>query len=272
MLRERTFETGTVTLNYAVSDGDGPPLVLIHGLSGRWQAWLDVMPLFALRRRLYAVDLRGHGGSGRVTGAYRVTDYAGDVVAWLRGVVGDDAVLVGHSLGAIVSIAVASEAPDLVRAAVLEDPPLGAFSDQRLAERAEYPRFLVMRELAGRQLPPAAWEAELGRLMPETNSVQRRLRAASLARLDPEVMAFVIDDQAKEGYALEERLGRIAAPVLLLQGNIAHGGALDDIRAARAAGLLADCVHVTLPELGHGLHAGDPLGFYRLVTDFLEAL
>src|SRR6266540_7424338 len=138
MLRERQFETGAVTLNYAEGPPGGPPLVLLHGLSYRWQSWLGVMPHIALRWHVYAADLRGFGRSGRVPGAYRVPDYAGDVVALLRGVADGPAVLVGHSLGAIVAIAVAADAPDLVRAAVVEEPPLGVFTDQPLADTPVY--------------------------------------------------------------------------------------------------------------------------------------
>ena len=61
MLTERQFDTGAVTLNYAEGPASGPPLVLLHGLSYRWQSWLAVMPTLALRWHLYAPDLRGFG-------------------------------------------------------------------------------------------------------------------------------------------------------------------------------------------------------------------
>jgi pimeloyl-ACP methyl ester carboxylesterase len=123
MLRERQFTAGAVTLHYAETAEDGPPLVLLHRLSARWQTWLAVMPTLTLRWRLYAPDLRGFGRSSRAPGAYRALDYATDIAAFLREIVGRPAALVAHSLDAVVALVVAADAPELVRALVLEEPP-----------------------------------------------------------------------------------------------------------------------------------------------------
>lgn len=272
MLREGTFHTGNVELHYAASTEDGPPLLFLHGVMSRWQSWLPIMPTFAHRWQLHALDFRGHGQSGRTPGAYRATDYAADVIAYLRERIGRPTVLVGHSLGAIVSIAVAADAPELVRAAVLEDPPLGAFGDQPFSERAENPRFRASYELARQGLARAEIERQLAGSSPEMESAWRRFRAQNLASLDPAVLDAVLNDRAKEGYDLDGRLRRITAPVLLLQGNPEQGGALDDARAAHAAALLRDCAHVYLPQVGHGIKDADPINFGKLVHVFLESL
>jgi len=230
------------------------------------------MPAFASRWQLHALDFRGHGESGRTPGAYRAVDYATDVIAYLRERVGQPAVIVGHSLGAIVAIAVAADAPELVRAAVLEDPPLGAFSDQSLRERPENPRFRASFELASQGLSRAELEARLVGLPPEVDAARRRFRAQNLACLDPNVLDVLLNDRAKEGYDLDGRLGRIAAPVLLLQGNEVHGGALDDGRARHAAAALRDCAHVYFPDAGHGIKEAQPIEFGQVVNAFLESL
>src|SRR5690349_18429433 len=141
MLYEGTFPTGAVDLHYVAASEVGPPLLFLHGVTSHWQSSLAVMPAFALRWQLYALDLRGHGRSGRAPGTYRMEDYAADVVAFLRGRVTRPAVIVGHSLGAVIALTVASDAPELVRAIVLEDPPLGPFWDQMARERPEFARF-----------------------------------------------------------------------------------------------------------------------------------
>jgi pimeloyl-ACP methyl ester carboxylesterase len=107
-----------------VGPEDGPPIVLLHGLSGARTTWHEVAQDLARDHRVYAVDQRGHGGSARARGTYDVEHWAGDVVAFLEQVVGGPAVLVGHSLGGIVLARVAQLRPDLVRGAFLEDPPL----------------------------------------------------------------------------------------------------------------------------------------------------
>jgi pimeloyl-ACP methyl ester carboxylesterase len=114
-----------VTIAYdEVGPEDGPPVVLLHGLSGARSTWHEIAQDLARDHRVYAVDQRGHGGSARAPGTYDIEHWAGDVEAFLDEVVGGPAVLVGHSLGGLVSARVAQRRPDLVRGAFLEDPPL----------------------------------------------------------------------------------------------------------------------------------------------------
>ena len=270
---ERTFDAGPVAINYAVEGReDGQPIVFLHGVTGRWQAWFPVMLAFAGEYRVYGLDFRGHGRSGHVPGAYRAVDYAADVVAFLRRVVGRPAVVVGHSLGAIVAIAVAADAPELVRAAVLEDPPLGAFDDQSLRDRAEYPRFLATRDLARARMPPVALFEALSKQMPGVDAATVGQRVVTVSQMDPDVLTLILEDRAKEGYELETRLRRMACPVLLQQGNVALGGALEDERATKARTLLADCTFEYFPDVGHGIHGEAPFAFCRNVREFLKAL
>ena len=272
MLTERQFDTGAVTLNFVEGSAGSAPLVLVHGLSYRWQSWLPVMPTLALRWQLYALDLRGFGRSARAPGAYRAVDYAQDVVAFLRGVVGRPAAVVAHSLGAVVAVAVATDAPELVRALVLEEPPLGIFGEESVRGRREYEAYRRQRDLALGS--PSLDEAvtQLGQLMPGADPVEIRSRAVALLQRDPETVTFFLEDRAKEGLELDRRLGRIACPVLLLQGNAALGSALDDERAGRAAELLRDCTRVSIPNAGHFIHRAVPADFARLVADFLETV
>lgn len=273
MLREQIFDTGAVSLNYAATPEGGPPLVLLHGVTGRWQTWLLVMPDLALRWRLLALDLRGHGRSGRAAGDYRINDYAADVLAFLRQF-SEPAVLVGHSLGAIIAIAVAAEEPEAVRAVVLEDPPLAAFRHQPLRDRPEHGPFTATRDLARSNLTLDELATAGATLRPDRDAAALRAWATTIDQLDPDVLTLILDDRAKEGYDLDALLPRITSPTLLLQGNPALGGALADVDADRAAALLPRGVHIRLPDVGHGIHAADgqPRAFCRIVHDFLESL
>jgi pimeloyl-ACP methyl ester carboxylesterase len=273
MLREKQIDTGAATLSYVSGAPMGPPLLLLHGVTSRWQTWLPVIPSFAVGYQIIAVDHRGHGRSSRVAGGYRILDYAADASALLRGQVEQQpAIVIGHSLGAIIGIALAADAPELVRALVLEDPPLGAFSDQPMRERQEASRFVRLRDLAAADLTPAQLMPLLAELDPSRDAAALRSWATAINQLDPDVLTMLLEGRAKVDYAMEQRLARITCPTLLLQGNPALGGALNDDEAGRAMALLADGLHVALPTLGHGLHAGDPLGFCRIVHDFLESL
>lgn len=104
---------------------DGRPLLLVHGVTASAEIWWRVGPALAeTGRRVLAVDLPGHGRTGRWRGRHRFVDTAADLVAFVRAVGLDrpDLQVVGHSWGAIVSAALPSTGlrPATI---VLLDPP-----------------------------------------------------------------------------------------------------------------------------------------------------
>ena len=101
----------------------GPPIVFVHGIIGARSTWHDIAADLAADHRTYCVDLRGHGGSTK-GGPYDIEHYTDDLISFLEDVVGEPAVLVGHSLGGVVSAETIMRRPDLISRALLEDPPM----------------------------------------------------------------------------------------------------------------------------------------------------
>jgi pimeloyl-ACP methyl ester carboxylesterase len=104
--------------------GDGPLLVLVHGLGGSWTNWLAFAPLLTDHARLLAVDLAGHG---RTPAAGRRTDVRANqrlLGSFLREVVARPAILVGNSMGGMISLMQADADPDSVAGLVLLNPAL----------------------------------------------------------------------------------------------------------------------------------------------------
>lgn len=99
--------------------------VLVHGVTGWHRTWWRVGPALAERGwRVIAVDQRGHGTSPRIQGAATVDDIADDLEAAIeRHATPPIDLLVGHSLGAVVSMRLALRRPGIARRLVLEDPP-----------------------------------------------------------------------------------------------------------------------------------------------------
>ena len=101
---------------------DGPVLVLVHGLGGSHLNWDLFAPLVREHARVFAIDLPGFG---RSEPHGRTTSVAANVAVlhrFLTEVVGEPAVLVGNSMGGMISILEAGEHPDAVRGLVLLDP------------------------------------------------------------------------------------------------------------------------------------------------------
>ncbi len=269
MLTERAFDAGAVSLNYAEGPAVGPPLVLLHGATVRWQNFLPIIPFLGWRWHLYAPDFRGHGRSGR--GAYRIADYAQDTARFLREVVREPAVLVGWSLGATVAVQVAAELPEAVRAVVLGDP-----ADPNLP--AVLPGGGIqavcsaLRDLLRAGHTRDELIAVMARTQPGTNAAALRANATAYLQLDPDVLTSFIDGRVWDGYDHDALLARIGCPALLLQADPAAGGIIPDAMAEHAAALLADGALVRLPGVGHHSKFIPPEVFVPVVTDFLESL
>jgi pimeloyl-ACP methyl ester carboxylesterase len=272
MLTERTFDTGEVAINYVESADTGPLLIMLHGIAATWQVFETTIPFLALRWRVVAADLRGHGRSGRGAGRYTLADYVRDIAALHRHLSDEPAVVVGSSLGAMVALGLASEHPDAVRAVVLEDPPLGFASGAPGAMQPAHSGMVETRDLvaAGHSAPDLV--RILTSRMRDQDGVAIRRRAVSLSNLDPDLLTTYIEDRCYAGFDLGERLRHVTCPALLLQGNPALGGALADSEARWAASLMADCVHVSLPEAGHGIRGALPDRYRSLVTGFLATV
>lgn len=105
---------------YCEERGDGPPVLLVHGLRCSHVTWRHQIPtLVGAGYRAIAPDLRGHGETDKPAGAYSHELWTGDLLALLDLLELDQAVLVGHSLGGGIVQSFALKHPERVRAMIL---------------------------------------------------------------------------------------------------------------------------------------------------------
>lgn len=110
-----------------IDEGQGDPVVLLHGIGRTGQVWSHVVEgLRALDRRVVAYDLLGFGQSPKPEIInYSIDDHARAVIAGLTRLKPEQPlVLVGHSMGCLIAVRVARLRPDLVRHLVLYEMPL----------------------------------------------------------------------------------------------------------------------------------------------------
>ncbi|MCX4459164.1 alpha/beta hydrolase [Streptomyces sp. NBC_01340] len=124
MVDRLTVDVGGVRLVCQVwGQESAPPLVLLHALGEDSTDWAEVMPALVRGRRVYALDLRGHGRSDW-PGEYSLELMRADVLRFLD-VLGLGTVdLIGHSMGGVVAYLLAQERPERVGRLVLEDVPV----------------------------------------------------------------------------------------------------------------------------------------------------
>ena len=212
--------------------GEGPPLVLIHGITENWRSWEPLLAPLAASHTVVAMDLRGHGGSSPGQG-YDTGSMAGDVSEVVDALGLDRPLVVGHSLGGVVATAFAATFP--CRGVVNVDQPLalGGFQD---GVRQLEP-LLRGTDDEFRSAVEGVFEQMVGPL-----GAEERVRIEALRRPDQEVVLGVW--------------------AMLLEGT----------RAEVDAFVLSILEHVTVPYLSlHGIDPGpDYAPWFRAVVPTAE--
>src|SRR6267378_759968 len=127
-----------VELSFGFWPGRGLPVVALHGLTASYVNFIGVAERLAGRRPLLALDLRGRGDSEKPAGPYGMAQHARDVAAAMRALDLGPSVIVGHSMGAFISTALAAQNPELIAGIImidggyLLDMPVGSNSEQVL--------------------------------------------------------------------------------------------------------------------------------------------
>jgi pimeloyl-ACP methyl ester carboxylesterase len=293
MLKERIFHAGGLAINYAEGPPSGPPLLLIHGGGDRWQYFLPIIPNLIMRWHICALDLRGHGRSGRVPGNYRPEHYVPDITAFLDSQISERVILFGHSLGGWIALLAAAERIDNIEALILGDPPLCMerfLALESSGERVELWRGI--RDLAGSGLSVPELASGLADLpvfvpgqdtpvrygdLPGIDAAHLNGWAKTLSQVDPDVAQYHAEGRLGEYVEkvnLDNLLRKMTCPVLLLGGDTTMGGVVSDSDMEFALTLLPDGLHVRLERAGHdlGLATGEVNSLLRAVTNFLESL
>lgn len=258
-------------------------LLMLHGVGRAARTFSSLATQLPARFRVRAIDFRGHGESGRAAQHYRIVNYVQDALAAVDAIAGR-IVLYGHSLGALVSMAVAVERPNAVAAVVLEDPPSPAFW-KNLGATNYRATFMAMQKLAGKQLTTTELARQFGqcevktfadgrvlRIVDVRDPVSLRFTARCLRDMDPAVMDAVLGGHWPDGFDFDQTVQAIRCPTLLLRGDVPKGGMLPDDDAGRIMSMLHDGLRMDFPNAGHLLHWQVRSDVATNVSAFLESL
>ncbi|MGH2805732.1 MAG: alpha/beta fold hydrolase [Actinomycetota bacterium] len=259
--------------------GDGPAVILLHGIAGSFDTWNGVLP--ALGKKCYAVapDLLGHGRSAKPRGDYSLGAYATGVRDLMEALEIPSATIVGHSLGGGIAMQFAYQFPERCQRLVLVDS--GGLGP-------EVTPFLRAATLPGASLVVSAITSERARRT--GRSLWRRLQRAGVGyRRSATSVAhhlFSLDDAAaRKAFVatarsvMDWRGQRIDAtdrlylaghvPTLIAWGRrdrfipVRHGAAAHD--------LIPGSRFEVFEEAGHFPHEEEPERFSELLLEFIES-
>jgi len=235
------------------SQGEGAPVLLMHGLGYTREGWGPLRELLARRYRVLSYDNRGIGESEIPPGPYTVHDLAADALQVLDQAGVERAHVLGTSLGGMASQLLAAEQQDRVDRLVLAGTtPGGAAAfplpQQTLALMAEAPT--LPPEVALRRFVENA-------LSPGSTFVDEVCAYRQAHPPDP--AGWAAQAAAGMGWAANGRLARIAAPTLVVAGTA------DAVVDPRNAELLTDAIPGARLELIEG---GGHLLFWERAEEF----
>jgi pimeloyl-ACP methyl ester carboxylesterase len=215
-------QVGGRPVNY-VELGEGPPLLLVHGLGGSWQNWLETIPHFARTHRVVALDLPGFGESPLPAERISMRGYGRLLDAFCDAVGIDRAVAVGNSMGGFVAAELAIQHPERVEKLVLVSAA-GITAEHQRNERV----LALMRRFEA-ALTWAATHPQPGFLMRPRARRGLRLVFAHPDKLPGALLVEQARGAGKPGfidaldaiseYPLRDRLERISVPTLIVWGE-----------------------------------------------------
>ncbi len=247
------------------SAGEGPPVILVHGLGMTRQMWDGQWPALTGRFQAVRYDLLGHGASDKPRDASSLARFADQTAALMDGLGIERAALVGFSLGGMIVRAFALAHPERVTALAILNSAHGRTEEERAA-------VLMRVEQAAREGPRTTVDAALARWFTPSYGASHpevldRVRRWILAN-DREVYPLIYRVLAEGDVELAEAVAAIRSPTLVMTGSEDHGNSPD--MARRMAALIPGARCEIVAGLRHMGLAEDPEAFNGPLVSFLE--
>jgi pimeloyl-ACP methyl ester carboxylesterase len=247
------------------SFGEGAPIVFLHPLSLNRYAWVHQVFAFARSHRVVVLDHRGHGQSDKPPGGYSIKETALDTQAVLDHAGINDAILVGNSMGAMVAVQLALDAPQRVRATMLVSCATNLAPSVPAAVLEAYDaRF----EAAFDFMTQGATSVRTKRQRPEIAAFLADVYRAK-GNFSREVfLSFIRDPDGVFNWNVTDRLKDLRQPALVVAGQEDQAMPLEAMRAL-AEGLPHASFKV-VPDVGHYYALERPKDFNDDLCAFLD--
>jgi pimeloyl-ACP methyl ester carboxylesterase len=252
--------------------GEGPDVVMIHGITGNLAVWhLHMVPALADRCRTLTYDLRGHGLTSTPATGYSLDDMAEDLLQLLDVLEIERPVLVGHSYGADIALYLAANHPGRVAEVIAIEAALPAMEQVRDHEQwIGWAYWVRALEQAGLEVPDDK-RSDLRYLIRATIDLPKQWGPLKGLPRNPKPLLRLLDDTSlpeeyrQVGSLTLDRIAEITTPVVLMYTEAS--AFIDTCTLLRER--LPDAQEVLLPRSQYG-HFG-PLEQPELVAREIAA-
>jgi esterase len=264
------LDLGGLRLHYLDWGGDGPPLVMLHGLTGHARTWDHTAAALSQEYRVLALDQRGHGDSEWAP-RYGLGLMAKDLLAFLDALHLDEVTLMGLSMGGLVAFIFAAGHPSRVRDLIVLDigPEIAAPGARQVAAG------LAARHVFGTE-DEAVAQARAFNPRAADEALRHRVHH-NLRALPDGTLTFKYDNALRERGAIFDlstaelwaAWQAVSRPVLLVRGDDS-----DILAPETAQRMLAENARASLaavPDCGHSITLDNPQGLLDVVRPWLAA-
>jgi pimeloyl-ACP methyl ester carboxylesterase len=259
--------------------GEGPTILLIHGITSSSETWDRVFDLLARDHTVIAPDLIGHGESAKPRGDYSMGAYASGLRDLCAALDVDSATFVGHSLGGGIAMQLAYQFPERCERLVLVSsgglgPDVSVLLRAATLPGSEYVIPLLFKAgLVGAGRRIGSFLGSLG-LQPGTDVEEIARGWASLSDADA-MQAFVhtlrasVDPSGQRVDARDRLYLAGEGPAMIVWGErdpiipLAHGKEAHEL-------IPGSELHV-FPRAGHFPHRDEPVRFAELLSEFVDS-
>lgn len=257
-------QTNGIRIHYHRTGGNGPALLLLHGITDSGLCWGRTARALENEYDLVLVDARGHGLSDKPESGYAPEDHAADLAGLITALGLDRPVVIGHSMGGNTATALASLYPDAIRGAVLEDPGWRAMDGspgERAARAAQW-----RQNSAAMQAMSAAEIEKMGR---ERTPLWADEEFPAWVIAKQQFSMNIFDTITQRTTRWQESAARFRSPVLLVTAETERGAIISAETAAEAVSLnpLIGVAHI--PNAGHNIRRENFDAFLAAVQRFL---
>lgn len=268
----------SITVNGAeltyIEEGEGIPVIFVHGSVGDFRTWNFQMEDFSKHFRVISYSRRYHYPN-KWTGDgldYSIPLHADDLYTFITALGIAPVHLVGNSYGAYVSLYLATHYPGYARSLVLGEPPMIPWLNE-IEGGSE-----LLKEFARNAFEPARKAFSEGRMEKGVSYfIDGVIGAGTFERLSPKVRAMMLDNAAEMKaetlapdymtFITHDEIRNLKCPVLLLKGE----------RSPRMFHLIIDELHrlmpesgiATIPDASHSMQTGNPQFYNSRVLEFL---
>ncbi|MBI2856629.1 MAG: alpha/beta fold hydrolase [Chloroflexi bacterium] len=271
MAEHRFVDVGGIRTHYVVA-GEGPPLLLLHGLGATLIAWAANIAPLAQKFTVYAPDIPGHGESDKPDLDYRVPTGAKFIRDFMHTLGIPRAYIIGNSMGGILALRAALDYPSLVEKLVLVDAA-------GLGRRLSWYLRIISLPLIGDVLEPTSLRGARAllrnifydRSLVQDGLVQELYHARSMPGAKRAVLKTIRGavnmGGLKQEWVMAKQLNELQAPTLIVWGSQDRLVPVEDARAAvqQAPGVR---LHI-FDQCGHWPQLEKAGEFNQMVLDFL---